>query len=53
MPQLDFSIWLINLITCWSMFFLVYSSINNIITNQEISNISNENNETINNEWPW
>nr|YP_001905901.1 ATP synthase F0 subunit 8 [Ophiura albida]CAL50578.1 ATPase subunit 8 [Ophiura albida] len=53
MPQLDFTIWLINLATCWSMFFLVFTSTQNIINNTNINNSSISNNNFNNINWPW
>nr|YP_009700149.1 ATP synthase F0 subunit 8 [Ophiura sarsii]QEP94701.1 ATP synthase F0 subunit 8 [Ophiura sarsii]QHT54198.1 ATP synthase F0 subunit 8 [Ophiura sarsii]QYF07884.1 ATP synthase F0 subunit 8 [Ophiura sarsii] len=53
MPQLDFTIWLINLTTCWMMFFLVFTATNNI-TNNTFSKEGGENIiNTNNSNWPW
>nr|YP_009545887.1 ATP synthase F0 subunit 8 [Ophiosteira antarctica]AYO99679.1 ATP synthase F0 subunit 8 [Ophiosteira antarctica] len=53
MPQLDFTIWLINLLTSWLMFLLVFTTTNSI-SNIINLNSSNSNPNTFsNNNWTW
>nr|YP_009680564.1 ATP synthase F0 subunit 8 [Ophioplocus japonicus]QDH07338.1 ATP synthase F0 subunit 8 [Ophioplocus japonicus] len=53
MPQLDFTLWLLNLIINWSLLSLVIININNYSSN--ILPLNTSNNETLNNttNWPW
>nr|YP_025939.1 ATP synthase F0 subunit 8 [Ophiura luetkenii]AAO65631.1 ATPase subunit 8 [Ophiura luetkenii] len=55
MPQLDFTIWLINLSTwtCWTMFFLVFTATNNITNFKSINETQNTTISTKNNNWIW
>ena len=53
MPQLDFTIWLINLATCWSMFFLVFTSTQKIINKTKINKRNIRKNKFNKIKWPW
>nr|BDG62535.1 ATPase subuint 8 [Ophiocten ludwigi] len=53
MPQLDFTIWLINLTTCWLMFFLVFSTTRNLTHTENLNENKTNTINIPNNNWPW
>nr|YP_011015304.1 ATP synthase F0 subunit 8 [Stegophiura sladeni]UFQ25367.1 ATP synthase F0 subunit 8 [Stegophiura sladeni] len=53
MPQLDFTIWLINLFTCWSMFSLIIITTNNITSSINLNNKNSHTTNTNNILWNW
>nr|BDG62548.1 ATPase subuint 8 [Amphiophiura penichra] len=53
MPQLDFTIWLINLFTCWSMVSLVIITTNSITNHQNLNNSNNHFIKTNTPIWNW
>nr|YP_009545860.1 ATP synthase F0 subunit 8 [Ophionotus victoriae]AYO99652.1 ATP synthase F0 subunit 8 [Ophionotus victoriae] len=53
MPQLDFTIWFINLLTCWLMFSLVFVAVQNIVNHTAVNKSNQDNFTTNNNLWPW